>query len=366
MHTRMDKTNNLYCLILAGGKGRRLWPESRVSLPKQFIDFFGSGCTQIQQTYNRFRSFLPADHILVSTAADYVDLVKQQLPEVPECNILAEPLWRNTAPSVAWGAFRVSGFNPDASVIIAPADHLVMDQEKFSVAAVRASEFVSTHDSLLVMGVEPTRIEPGYGYIQKDAPVADGIFRVRSFTEKPEREFARMFIESGEFYWNTGIFVAGVRYLINRFDTLMPQVLRNLDAGKVTIEEENRFMKENFPVYPNVSMEQGVLEKTPDVTVMHCDFGWADLGTWHGIYEVEHKTEGDNVVLDSDVIIDDAHGNIIKVPKGHLAVINGLNGFIVVENGDTLLICPREDSSALIRKYSAEVEIRKETPEGNG
>ncbi len=360
----MDKTDNMYCVILAGGKGRRLWPESTPGLPKQFIDFFGTGRTQIQDTYDRFRSFLPADNILVSTHVDYADMVRSQLPDVPEKNILAEPIWRNTAPSVAWGAYRVSQFDSDASVIIAPADHLVMNRGKFAEAAVKASEFVSTHDTLLVMGIEPTRTEPGYGYIQKDEPVGDGIFRVRSFTEKPEREFAQMFIKSGEFYWNSGIFVANVHHLISCFSTLLPQVLRSIETKNLTIEEENLFMAENFPIYPNVSMEQGVLEKASDVTVMHCDFGWADLGTWHGIYEVEHAADGDNVVLDSDVILDEAHGNIIKVPKGHLAVINGLEGFIVVENGDTLLICPREDSSALIRKYSAEVEMRRSDAEG--
>lgn len=358
----MDKTSNLYCIILAGGKGRRLWPESTVGMPKQFIDFFGSGRTQMQQTYDRFRTFLPADHILISTSRDYVDIVRQQLPDIPENNILAEPVWRNTAPCVAWGAYRALHFNPNATVIIAPSDHLVMDREKFANAAIKASEFVATHDSLLVMGATPTRIEPGYGYIQKDGQIGDGIYKVRSFTEKPDREFAKIFIDSGEFYWNTGIFVAGARYLINSFNNLLPQVLRTIESRKMTIEEENTYMTDHFPLYPNISIEQGVLEKSKDVTVMHCDFGWADLGTWHGIYEVEHTNSGDNVVLDSDVILDKAHGNIIKVPKGHLAVINGLEGFIVVENGDTLLICPREDSSALIRKYSAEVEIRQSQP----
>ncbi len=358
----MDKTSNLYCVILAGGKGRRLWPESTVGMPKQFIDFFGSGRTQIQQTYDRFSTFLSKDHILVSTSQEYLDIVRQQLPDIPEDNILAEPVWRNTAPCVAWGAYRALQFNPEATVIIAPSDHLVMDREKFASAAIKASEFASTHDTLLVMGATPTRVEPGYGYIQKDGAVGDNIYKVRSFTEKPDREFAKVFIDSGEFYWNTGIFVAGARYMINSFNNLLPQVLRTIEPKQLSIEEENEYMTENFPLYPNVSIEQGVLEKSKDVTVMHCDFGWADLGTWHGIYEVEHTNKGDNVVLDSDVILDNARGNIIKVPKGHLAVINGLEGYIVVENGDTLLICPREDSSALIRKYSAEVEIRKSQP----
>jgi mannose-1-phosphate guanylyltransferase len=354
----MSKTDNLYCLILAGGKGRRLWPESTNHMPKQFIDFFGTGRTQIQETYERFRSFLPADHIYIITHVSYVDTMKQQIPDIPEKNIIAEPIWRNTAPSTAWGAFRISRLHPGSTIIVAPSDHLVMNVEKFSDAVEKASEFVETHESMVVMGVKPTRPEPGYGYIQKDQPVADGIFKVRSFTEKPNRDFAKVFMESDEFCWNTGIYVAKGRVLLNSLRNLLPSVLRKVDIKSITTEQENAYIQEHFPAYPNVTIEQGVFEKTPQATVMHCDFGWADLGTWHGIYEVEHKMEGDNVVLNSDVILDDAHGNIIKVPKGHLAVINGLNGFIVVEKGDTLLICPREDSSALIRKYSAEVEIR--------
>lgn len=354
----MSKTDNLYCLILAGGKGRRLWPESKEDMPKQFIDFFGTGRTQMQQTFDRFRSFLPAERILVSTSVEYVDYVKKQLPEVPDDNILAEPVGRNTAPSAAWGAFRVSRLNPDGVIVVTPSDHLVMDVEKFACDITRACEYAAEHDTLLTIGIQPTRPEPGYGYIQKDEPVTDGIFRVRSFTEKPNRDFAMVFMESGEFCWNTGIYVAKSKHLLNSFSNLLPPVLRKVDTRNITTEQENVYIQEHFPSYPNVTIEQGVFDKTPQATVMHCDFGWADLGTWHGIYEVEHKMDGDNVVLDSDVILDDAHGNIIKVPKGHLAVINGLSGFIVVEKGDTLLICPREDSSALIRKYSAEVEIR--------
>lgn len=356
----MNNLDNLYCLILAGGKGRRLWPESRVELPKQFIDIFGTGRTQLQQTWDRFRNILPASHILVSTNMQYRDKVKEQLPEIDDANVLAEPIWRNTAPSIAWGAHRICTYNPEASLIVAPSDQQIIGEEQFAEDVAKGYEFVSKHDYLIVMGVKPTRPEPGYGYIQIDDELEQDIYRTRSFTEKPEREFAQMFMDSGEFFWNTGIVIVKAEYLLNILRGILPPVLRNLNAAddSFSVEDENKHVAENFPRYPNVSFEQGVLEKAEDVGVLQCHFGWADMGTWHGIYESMHKTDGDNVVLDSDVIIDNSHNNIIKVPKGHLAVINGLDGYIVVEKNNVLLICPREDSSALIRKYSAEVEIR--------
>lgn len=356
----MNNTNNLYCLILAGGKGRRLWPESRAEMPKQFLDIFGIGRTQLQQTWDRFRKFLPASHILISTCKDYLDIVKTQIPEAESANILAEPLSRNTAPSIAWGTHRVFIYNQNASVVIAPSDQQVIGEDSFRQDVEKGYHFVEDNEALLVLGVKPTRPEPGYGYIQMDEEGEDNIYKVRSFTEKPDRDFAKMFMESGEFLWNTGIVMAKASYLLDNFRALLPPVLRNLDAraDDFSVDDENRYVEERYPLYPNMSFEQGVLEKSETTNVMHCHFGWADLGTWHSIYEAEHKVKGDNVVLDSDVILENSHDNIIKVPKGHLAVINGLDGYIVVEKGDVLLICPREDSSALIRKYSAEVEMR--------
>ncbi len=359
----MIENNNfqqLYVLILAGGKGRRLWPESSVDKPKQFIDFLGSGSTQLQDTYARFRAFLPPERILISTNIIYKNLVKEQLPEVADDNILAEPIWRNTAPSTAWGAYRVFNLDKDAVIVVAPSDHHVINQEAFVADIEKGVRFASENNSLLTLGVKPTRAEPGYGYIQIEKEVAEGIYSVRSFTEKPEREFAKMFVESGEFFWNTGMLISNARHLLKCLHTHIPSIFEELNMidHELTIEEENNYVMEHFPQYPNCSIEEGVIEKTDEVNVLKCAFGWADFGTWHSIYEAESKVEGDNVVLSSDVILDNAHNNIIKIPRGHLAVVNGLNGFIVVEKGDTLLICPKEDSSALIRKYSAETEIR--------
>lgn len=357
----MKENSNYYCVILAGGKGRRLWPTSRESFPKQFIDFFGSGRTQLQQTYDRFAKIMPEDHIFINTNISYLDLVREQLPQMPRERILAEPIHRNTAPSAAWATHRIMHLNPDASIIISPSDQAVQNEEAFIANVQEGLDFVSANNCLLTMGVKPTRPEPGYGYIQLGERAANDVYRVQSFTEKPDREFAKVFMDSGEFYWNTGLFLSNARYCFECFCKLLPAVLRNFDEMKpdFTPEEENNFINENFPAYPNLSIDNGILEKSDNVYVMKCDFGWADLGTWHSIYEAMQKSEDDNVVIDCEVMIDNAHGNVIKLPKDKIAVINGLDGFIVAEKDNVLLICKKEDSSALVRKFVNEVQIKK-------
>lgn len=358
----MKTQNDIYCIILAGGKGRRLWPCSRQERPKQFVDFFGTGRTQLQQTFDRMRKIIPVSNIYISTNKLFADIVAEQIPEVSAENIMADPIHRNTAPSVAWINYRILRRNSNANVIVAPSDQMIFNEEEFGKAVLNGFEFVSRTDSLLTLGVKPTRPEPGYGYIQKGEPIdIDDLYKVRSFTEKPEREFARMFMESGEFYWNTGLFMSNSRYLQTCFDRILPEVLRKLVKEKpdCTLEEENKYIEENFSLYPNLSIDYGLLERNEQVYVMRCNFGWADLGTWHSIYEAMSKKADDNIVLDSHVIIEDSKNNIIKLPKDKLCVINGLEGFIVVENDNVLLICKKEDSSALIRKYVNEVEIRK-------
>lgn len=356
----MKETNNLYCIILAGGKGRRLWPCSRPDMPKQFIDFFGTGRTQLQQTYDRFRKILPSNHIFVSTNTNYKDIVHEQLPDLELCNILPEPIWRNTAPSVAWATHRIYHFNEEASIVVVPSDQLIINEEAFATDIMTGFQFVANNNQVLTLGVKPTRPEPGYGYIQAGNEIADNMFEVQSFTEKPDRDFARMFIESGEFFWNSGIFMSKASHLLDCFREMLPAILRNIDVKDTnfTTDDENAYIQQNFPSYPNISMEKGILDRSDDVNVLICHFGWADVGSWHGIYEATEHNNGENVVLDSDAILDNSRNNIIKLPKDHLAVINGLNGYIVAEKDGVLLICPREDSSALIRKYSAEVELR--------
>lgn len=356
----MENSQN-YCVILAGGRGRRLWPSSREACPKQFIDFFGTGRTQLQATYDRVIKLLPKENIYICTCKEYLDIARQQLPEVPERNVMVEPIHRNTAPTVAWAAMRIHKKNPEANVLVLPSDQMVLNESSFLRNVEIGFNYVSENGVLLVMGVKPTRPEPGYGYIQLgDLSCKPDVYAVKSFTEKPEREFATMFMQSGEFYWNTGIFQANVRYLLQSFEGIFQEVLRTLRYKKIeyTYEEEMAFVIENYPRYPNISLDYAVLEQGKNVFVMKCDFGWADLGTWHAIYESMSKVEGDNVIIDSDVMMEDCNNNVIKLPKGKVGVFNGLEGYIVADQGNVLMICKKGDDSSLVRKYVNEVRLK--------
>lgn len=350
----MTYSTNNYCVILAGGKGKRLWPCSRETFPKQFIDFFGTGHTQLQQTYKHFAEIMPPDHILVNTHISYIPYVKAQLPDLPDDNLLAEPIHRNTAPSVLWAMHRILRECPDANVIITPSDQAVEEEDTLNRNMLEGLQFVSTHDMMLAIAVTPSRPEPGYGYIQMGDDMGNNVYTVKSFTEKPERDFAKMFINSGEFYWNTGIYLSKASVLLNCIQEHMPeQITGQLSQGAPDI------IQQQYPLLPNVSLDSCILEKSDNVCMMKCDIGWADLGTWHSIYEAKSRGNDDNVVIDSDVMLDNSHGNVIKLPHGKLAVINGLDGYIVAEKDNVLLICKKEDSSALIRKFAYDVQIKK-------
>lgn len=358
----MNLTSNNYCVILAGGRGHRLWPVSRERNPKQFIDFFNVGRTLLQQTFDRFAKFIPRENIFVNTSEEYLQLVKEQLPELADDHIMAEPIHRNTAPSVAWAAHRIIHINPRASIVVTPSDQTISDEDAFRKNIEKGLEFVSWNDSLLTMGIRPTRPEPGYGYIQEgEQSKMDNIYKVKAFTEKPDREFAQMFVDSGEWYWNTGMFLANARYLNECMSQILSVALgcREVCKGRFSVEEENAFIRESFPSYPNLSIDYGILEKSDNVYVLKCNFGWADLGTWNSIYEANSRGEGDNVIIDSNVIIENSKGNVIKVPKERLVVVDGLEGHIVVEHDNVLLICRKETSSALILKYINEVQMKK-------
>ena len=357
----MSLSKNYYCIILAGGRGKRLWPSSRMERPKQFLDFFGTGRTQLQTTFDRVGKILPKENIFVCTCKDYEHLVREQLPEMKDDRILSEPVIRNTAPAVAWGGVCIHRECEDACILILPSDQIIFNEEVFSKNVLDGLEFVSKNDIMLTMGIRPSRPEPGYGYIQMGEPTPfQGICKVQSFTEKPERDFARMFMESGEFLWNTGMFLCNVVYL-RQFMINMIKYMPYRMADLLHMEPEEKrmqYVNDHYPSYPNLSMDKATLESSDNVYVMQCDFGWADLGTWHAAYECMQKQEGDNVVIDSEVMMEDSKGNIIKLPKGHIGIINGLDGYIVAEEGDVLLICKKSDSSSLIRKYVNEVGIR--------
>lgn len=354
---------NNYCIILAGGKGRRLWPCSRENKPKQFIDFFGVGKTQLQDIFERFVKIMPKENVFVTTNIDYADLVRQQLPDIDEANIVVEPVNRNTAPSVAWGIMKIARRNMNARVIVSPSDLFVLNEQAFEDSVNKGLELVGERDIVLTMGVKPTRPEPGYGYIQLgDATETKDVFTVRSFTEKPEREFAQVFVDSGEFYWNTGMFLTNVNNFLVCCEKMYPEVESLLKdcytRNELSVENLEKFVEVYYSSFPNLSIDYGVLERLDNVCLMKCYFGWADLGTWHSIYECLRRGNDDNVVIDSNAILENCKGNVVKLPKGKLAVLNGLEGFIVAEHDNVLLVCKKGDTSGLMRKYVNEIQLK--------
>ena len=356
--TTYNKDN--YCVILAGGKGRRLWPCSRSKKPKQFVDFFSTGQTLLQSTFSRISKLISIDNIYVSTNHEYAHYVLEQLPDLPPENVLSEPIHRNTAPSVAWATYRIWRRNNNARITIVPSDQAVFKEEMFLENISEGLDLVAAKDIVLTMGVKPTRPEPGYGYIQKgNTTDNEQVFEVKSVTEKPDRQFAQMFMESGEFLWNTGIYLSNVKHMRDCLHHIFPKVLLQIeDSKQVTLDEELLYIEEKFPSYPNVSIDSGLLDGNDEVYVMNCDFGWADLGMWHSIYESMKKSDDDNVVITDRIIIENSRDNTIKLPKDHLGIIHGLEGFIVAEQDNVLLICKKEDSSALVRKYISEAQIK--------
>jgi mannose-1-phosphate guanylyltransferase len=336
-----------YAIILAGGKGRRLWPVSRKNLPKQFIDFFGCGKTLLQQTYERMQKIMPKENILVVSHTAFEDILHEQLPELPHDNLILEPINRNTAPATLM-ALRSGIIPDDGDVIIVPADQVVMNEDKFKDAINNATDYIDCFDHVLTMGVKPTRPEPGYGYLQMGELVSPTpehpnptTHHVKSFTEKPERDFARMFMDSGEFLWNTGIYMAKANYITKQLTTIMG------------VDEDM-----DYSMSPNLSIDMAILEKMPEKVVMECSFGWADIGAWHGIYEAFCNADVDNVLVNkkSRLRTENSTHNVISLPDGKLAVISGLSGYIIAEKDNVLLICQKEDSSAMVRKLLGKIE----------
>ena len=348
-----------YCVIMGGGIGSRFWPFSRKTMPKQFLDFFGTGRSLLQQTFDRFNKIIPTENILIVTNAIYADLVKEQLPELDSKQILLEPARRNTAPCIAWASYHIRSLNPDANIVVAPSDHLILKEGKFLAAIEKGLDFVSKSDKLLTLGIKPNRPETGYGYIQIAEQEGDNFYKVKTFTEKPELELAKVFVESGEFYWNSGLFMWNVNTIIKAGEALLPELASKLAPGKDVYgtPEEKAFIEENFPACPNVSIDFGIMEKADNVYVSLGDFGWSDLGTWGSLYDLSPKDEQGNVTLKCDSMIYNSNNNIVVLPKGKLAVIEGLEGFLVAESDNVLLICKKDEEHA-IRKYVNDAQMK--------
>jgi len=344
---------------MGGGIGSRFWPFSRKTLPKQFLDFFGTGRSLLQQTFDRFQKIIPKEHIFIVTNRMYADLVKEQLPEAGDEQILLEPARRNTAPCIAWASYHIRALNPNANIVVAPSDHLILKEGEFLATIEKGLDFVSRSEKLLTLGIKPNRPETGYGYIQIDEPAGDNFCKVKTFTEKPEPELAKIFVESGEFYWNAGLFMWNVNAILKAIGDLLPELASKLSPGTAfyATDKEEAFIKENFPLCPNVSIDFGLMEKADNVYVSLGDFGWSDLGAWSSLYDLSGKDPEGNVTLKCRSLIYNGKDNMIVLPKGKLAVIDGLEGFLIAESDNVLLIC-RKDEEHAIRKYVNDVQMQ--------
>ena len=355
----MDTKN--YCVILAGGAGTRLWPMSRMEKPKQFLDVLGTGKSLLQMTYERFASFVDTDNIIIVTNEAHRQIVVDQIPGVKYENILMEPMRRNTVPAVTWAVLEVMRRCPDGRLIVSPSDQNIADFEAFRTDVLRGLDFVGTHNVLLTLGAKPSRPAVSYGYIQMaDAePDEKDIYKVRSFTEKPEEDFAKIFYESGEFLWNTGLFLLSARSFINAVEKASPEfygIVKEVIAKYQEGEYIADLLMELFTKCPNLSLEQSVLEKADNVDVMLCHFGWADIGTWEALHNMLPKSEEGNVVIDSKSLLYDCKDCIIKLPDGHVAVVQGLEDYVVVEEGNVLVICKKGDQKN-IRKFVNDAQL---------
>ena len=354
----MNKNN--YCVIMAGGIGSRFWPMSRTQHPKQFLDILGTGETLIQQTYNRLKRICPEQNIYIVTNDIYKELTFEQLPNLNNEQVICEPSRRNTAPCIAYANFKIANKNPNANIVVAPADHLILKEDEFIRVINLALSYTEKNDVLFTLGITPTRPDTGYGYIQFDDSDAE-IKKVKTFTEKPNLELAKQFIESGDFCWNSGMFVWSLKSINKAFETLLPNMHQVFSAGegKYNTSEEEEFIKETYSTCKNISIDYGIMEKSKNVHVISADIGWSDLGTWGSIYTHLPLDENKNAVVGKNVMLYESKGNIVNVPKNKLVVLQGLKDYIVVESDNILLVCRKQDEQE-IKQFVSDIKLSKD------
>ncbi len=398
----MTEKKNNYCVIMAGGVGSRFWPYSREEKPKQFLDFFGTGRSLLQMTVDRFRPLVPIENVFIVTNVAYKRLILEQIPDLNEGQILCEPARRNTAPCIAYATARIralclqraygytseQGYTKDgkvkggsetsqlpnyldidwskpemqANIVVAASDHLILEEEKFRDTIRKAFDFVSRNKAICTLGMQPTRPETGYGYIQFLKPSdishqpSEGIYPVKTFTEKPNLEMAKVFLESGDFLWNSGIFIWNLQTISEAFRYLLPQVADHFREGELLMgtEKEEKFIEEMFPKCPSISIDYGIMEKANNVFVIPSSFGWSDLGTWGSLYELSEKDENGNVSLHSETHFYDAKGNIVVLEQGKTAIVQGVEDMIIVEQDGKLLVCKKREEQR-IKQFVSEL-----------
>jgi mannose-1-phosphate guanylyltransferase len=350
-----------YVVIMAGGIGSRFWPMSRTGFPKQFLDILNTGKTLIQATYDRFASFIPEENIYVVTSQEYISIVEKQLPKIRKENILGEPSRKNTAPCIAYISVKLHQLDPEASMIVAPSDHSITDEKEFQRICNESLQFVNHLNAFITLGIKPTYPNTGYGYIQFESmAVSKDVYKVKTFTEKPNLDLAKTFLASGEFLWNAGIFVWKVKNILTAFEKYLPEMYEVFMAekDKFNTPSERDALKEIYPQCTNISIDVGIMEKASNVYLIPSSFGWSDLGTWNSAYENIEKDYFHNAVGGDNVMVIDAVKCMVHVPKNKLVLLQGLEDFIIVDTDDVLLICKKEKEQQ-IKDYVAEVKRKK-------
>lgn len=352
----MNKNN--FVVILAGGIGSRFWPESRQQLPKQFLDILGTGQSLLQTTFHRFKPLVDPERIFVITHKDYKDKIAEHLPELSKDNIVCEPFRKNTAPAAAYITYKIKALNPKANIILSPADHLIVNEKSFQDISLQALEFVDKYDAILTLGIQPSRPDTGYGYIQYNMEtVTPPVYKVKTFTEKPNLDLARTFLKSGDFLWNSGIFIWNVATFTKAFATYQPEMDDHFNriSSHYNTEKEKEIINKVYTQCNNISIDYALMEKAQNVYVIPANFGWSDLGTWNAAYENVQKNNEGNAIVGDTILTIDANNNFIKIPQNKLALVQGINDFIIIDTDNILMICERNKEQE-IKEYINEIK----------
>lgn len=335
--------SNYYAILMAGGVGSRFWPVSTQGFPKQFHDMLGTGDTLIQKTFYRLAQLIPKENIFILTNAIYEDLVFQQLPGVTKRQVLLEPAMRNTAPCILYASLKIQKENPDAVMIVAPSDHWIEDEAKFTQNVQQAFDFCETNDALMTLGIQPTFPNTGFGYIEYDQTSNEAIKPVHQFREKPDYETAKSFIKQGNFLWNAGIFMWSVKSVVKAFQFHQPQLFELFEKGIgiYNTDDEDLFIAENYGKSENISVDYAIMEASKNVYVLPAEFDWNDLGTWGSLYDKLEKDQDHNAVVNARTLTEDASGNMIMTKENKIVVVDGLKDYIIVDKDEVLLIFPK-------------------------
>nr|WP_294858901.1 mannose-1-phosphate guanylyltransferase [uncultured Fluviicola sp.] len=349
-----------YCVIMAGGIGSRFWPMSTVQRPKQFLDVLGIGKSLLRMTFERLLHIAPAENIYIVTNANYASLVKEQLPELKDSQILTEPERKNTAPCITYAAAKIHAINPNATLVVAPSDHLILKEDKFTEIVNTAISTANKEDRLVTLGIKPTRPDTGYGYIEfvEDGDILPGQVKdVKHFTEKPNRELAEIFLRSGNYYWNSGIFIWRAKTILNALEKFKPELFHLFmdESQKYNTSEEQAYVNASFAACEDISIDFAVMENAKNVDVVLSNFDWSDLGTWGSLYSHLDKDYNGNAVIGDNVHMINSENCIVNLPNDKLALIQGLENYIIVESDNMLMILNQQDEQNL-KKYMAPMQ----------